>query len=64
MVVSQKRNGTEFAFLVHPGQNNLRRRSSESTVKIPFERTFRNLDDGPADEGSARELFNFCGCGW
>lgn len=52
-------------FLVRPGQNTIRRRSSESSVTIPFERTFRNLDQNRPAEGSADELeFNFCGCGW
>jgi len=32
---------------VRPGQNTLRRRSIESTVTIPYERTFRNLDTRP-----------------
>ena len=37
-----------FILLVRPGQNTLRRRSVESTVTIPYERTFRNLDTRPA----------------
>lgn len=50
---------------MNPGQNTVRRRSSESSVTIPFERTFRNLDQSRPAEGSADELeFNFCGCGW
>lgn len=48
--------------LVRPGQNILKRRSIESTVTIPFDRTFRNLDARPA--GTAEAGFNFCGCGW
>lgn len=43
----------------------MRRRSTESTITIPFERTFRNLDQNRPAAGSAEELeFNFCGCGW
>jgi tyrosinase len=47
---------------VRPGQNILKRRSTESTVTIPYERTFRNLDARPT--GAGEEAFNFCGCGW
>lgn len=43
----------------------IRRRSTESTVTIPFERTFRNLDVNRPGAGTAQEAqFNFCGCGW
>lgn len=45
--------------------NTIRRRSDESSVTIPFERTFRNLDVNRPLTDSADELeFNFCGCGW
>lgn len=45
--------------------NTLRRRSTESSVTIPFERTFRNLDQNRPDAGTTQESeFNFCGCGW
>lgn len=50
---------------MNPGQNTIKRRSTESTVTIPFERTFRDLDANRPAQGSAEELeFNFCGCGW
>lgn len=50
---------------MNPGQNTIRRRSTESTITIPFERTFRNLDaNRPADNTTDSETFNFCGCGW
>lgn len=50
---------------VNPGQNTIRRRSTESSVTIPFERTFRNLDQNRPDAGTTDEAeFNFCGCGW
>ncbi|CAG9811779.1 unnamed protein product [Chironomus riparius] len=48
----------KFVANLRPGQNTLRRRSAESTVTIPFERTFRNLDNRQDSS------FNFCGCGW
>lgn len=50
---------------MNPGQNTIRRRSTESSVTIPFERTFRNLDqDRPAAATTDEASFNFCGCGW
>ncbi|XP_075170477.1 phenoloxidase 2-like [Haematobia irritans] len=55
----------KFVVQLNPGQNTIRRRSTESSVTIPFERTFRNLDSNRPGEGSPEELeFNFCGCGW
>lgn len=52
-------------FLVNAGMNTIRRRSDESSVTIPFERTFRNLDINRPVANSPDELeFNFCGCGW
>lgn len=47
-----------------PGNNNIERKSKESAVVIPFERTFRNLEAGRPSSGSNLEEFNFCGCGW
>lgn len=44
--------------------NTIPRRSDESSVTIPFERTFRNLNDRPASGTDAEAAFNFCGCGW
>jgi hypothetical protein len=52
----------KFVAQMNPGQNTLRRRSTESTVTIPYERTFRNLDQRPT--GAAEAEYNFCGCGW
>ncbi|XP_053963742.1 phenoloxidase 2-like [Anastrepha ludens] len=55
----------KFIVSLNPGQNTIRRRSTESSVTIPFERTFRDLDTNRPAAGSADELeFNFCGCGW
>ncbi|XP_055374570.1 phenoloxidase 2-like [Condylostylus longicornis] len=55
----------KFIIQLRPGQNTIRRRSDESSVTIPFERTFRNLDANRPAEGTPDELeFNFCGCGW
>ncbi|NP_001295992.1 phenoloxidase 2-like [Musca domestica] len=55
----------KFVVQLNPGQNTIRRRSTESSVTIPFERTFRNLEVNRPAQGSPEELeFNFCGCGW
>lgn len=50
---------------MQPGPNTIPRRSTESSVTIPFERTFRNLDQNRPNAGTTEEgEFNFCGCGW
>lgn len=52
-------------FSVRQGMNTITRRSDESSVTIPFNRTFRDLDANRPQEGSdALATFNFCGCGW
>lgn len=55
----------KFTVNLQAGQNMIKRRSDESTVTIPFERSFRRV--GAADTPQrADELarFRFCGCGW
>lgn len=47
-----------------PGRNEIIRQSTESSVTIPFERTFRNLDLNRPVGGDELAQFNFCGCGW
>lgn len=47
-----------------PGQNIIERKSTESSVTIPFERTFRNVDENRPISGDSLDQFNFCGCGW
>lgn len=47
-----------------PGENVITQASTQSSVTIPFERTFRNLELGRPTGGAALEQFNFCGCGW
>ncbi|XP_043651448.1 phenoloxidase 3-like [Drosophila teissieri] len=50
---------------IPPGQHRFVRSSTESSVTIPFNRTFRNLDNNRGAANSAEELENFfCGCGW
>lgn len=46
-----------------PGLNTITRYSSQSSVTIPFERTFRNLDEN-LENGEDLEQYHFCGCGW
>nr|WGN96288.1 setae polypeptide [Ochrogaster lunifer] len=55
----------KFSAGLRPGTNTIRRRSLDSSVTIPYERTFRNQSDRPSDPGStAAAEFDFCGCGW
>ncbi|XP_077295280.1 phenoloxidase subunit 2-like isoform X2 [Arctopsyche grandis] len=53
-----------FTTTVQSGENSIVRRSDESSVTIPFERTFRSLSGDPRDETETSAAFNFCGCGW
>lgn len=50
--------------VVRQGQNTITRKSVDSSVTIPFERTFRDLDLNRPKDGDALAQFNFCGCGW
>jgi Hemocyanin, ig-like domain len=50
--------------LVSKGSNTISRRSTESSLTIPFSRTFRNIDFNRPAGGDELEQFNFCGCGW
>ncbi|XP_059480269.1 phenoloxidase 1-like isoform X2 [Neocloeon triangulifer] len=57
----------KFLVDLQPGPNKIVRASRQSTVSIPFDQSFRNLEVGrPADNASAnaQDNFNFCGCGW
>lgn len=54
-----------FRVNLRAGRNLIIRGSDESSVTIPYERTFRSLQTNrPADGTTALEGFNFCGCGW
>lgn len=48
-----------------PGQNEIRRRSDQSSVTIPYERSFRRIGSQfqPMDDMDLAQ-FQFCGCGW
>ncbi|KAF7994704.1 hypothetical protein HCN44_004176 [Aphidius gifuensis] len=52
----------KFTVTLKPGTNDVTRMSTDSSVTIPFENTFRNLNARPSDESEYE--FNFCGCGW
>ncbi|KYQ50113.1 Phenoloxidase subunit A3 [Trachymyrmex zeteki] len=54
----------KFTVLLKPGTNIIERKSTESSVTIPFESTFRNLDVNKPIGGDNLEQSNFCGCGW
>ncbi|XP_055918390.1 uncharacterized protein LOC129950477 [Eupeodes corollae] len=55
----------KFTVNLKPGQNTIKRRSSESSVTIPFERSFRRIDTKNLPKGDdALAEFRFCGCGW
>uniref|UniRef100_A0A240PK95 Tyrosinase copper-binding domain-containing protein n=1 Tax=Anopheles epiroticus TaxID=199890 RepID=A0A240PK95_9DIPT len=49
-----------FRVNLTPGINNIIRRSVNSSVTIPYERTFRNV----ANSNIGDTNFRFCGCGW
>uniref|UniRef100_A0A6P7G6E7 Phenoloxidase 1-like n=1 Tax=Diabrotica virgifera virgifera TaxID=50390 RepID=A0A6P7G6E7_DIAVI len=56
----------KFRVNLKSGQNSITRKSSESSVTIPFGRTFRDLDKNRPDETDVKATtkFDFCGCGW
>ncbi|XP_058064596.1 phenoloxidase 8-like [Anopheles bellator] len=59
----QRRNAIEmdtFRVSLKSGVNNILRRSANSSVVIPYERTFRNVAQSNVGDAS----FRFCGCGW
>nr|ALJ76679.1 pro-phenol oxidase subunit 1 [Epicauta chinensis] len=53
-----------FSVNLKQGQNTITRNSTESSLTIPFERTFRDVDTNRPTGGDALDRFNFCGCGW
>ncbi|XP_055379568.1 phenoloxidase 2-like [Condylostylus longicornis] len=55
----------KFLVNMKPGQNVIKRRSDESSVTIPFDRSFRRLGEKfqPKDP-TEKSIFQFCGCGW
>lgn len=54
----------KFVVKLRPGMNVVRRASVDSSLTIPFERTFRDLDANRGGHaGKRRDEFTFCGCG-
>ncbi|KAJ8969865.1 hypothetical protein NQ314_001549, partial [Rhamnusium bicolor] len=53
----------KFTVNLKQGTNTILRRSPETSVTIPFERTYRDISKAP-EKGDEKALFNFCGCGW
>lgn len=53
----------KFKVFLRPGYNTITRKSTDSSVTIPYEMTFRNLDSRLLT-GQNLAQFNFCGCGW
>ncbi|XP_014261820.1 phenoloxidase 2 [Cimex lectularius] len=55
----------KFELDLKPGTETYYRDSTQSSVTIPFDRTFRDIDaKGQAPGRGQSEEFNFCGCGW
>ncbi|XP_049822106.1 phenoloxidase 1-like [Aethina tumida] len=54
----------KFTVNLKQGMNTITRASTQSSVTIPFERTFRDLDTNRPQTGDQLAQFNFCGCGW
>ncbi|CAK1541545.1 unnamed protein product [Leptosia nina] len=54
-----------FVVPLNRGRNVITRRSTESSVTIPFEQTFRDLSrQGTNPKQQSLAAFNYCGCGW
>ena len=54
-----------FYRAVNPGMNTIHQPSRNSSVTIPYERSFRNISrDQMPGETKALSEFQFCGCGW
>lgn len=50
---------------MNPGINEIRRRSEQSSVTIPYERSFRPIGSQyRPTEAEDLSQFQFCGCGW
>ncbi|KAL1490376.1 hypothetical protein ABEB36_013085 [Hypothenemus hampei] len=54
----------KFRVNLKQGENTITRNSADSSVTIPFERTYRDLDTSRPQGGQQLAQFNFCGCGW
>lgn len=54
----------KFTINLRNGRNAITRSSAQSSVTIPFERTYQDLDTNRPTGGDALAQFNFCNCGW
>ncbi|XP_050307530.1 phenoloxidase 1-like [Anthonomus grandis grandis] len=54
----------KFKVNLKQGSNTIVRNSVDSSVTIPFERTYRDLETFRPQGGDQLAQFNFCGCGW
>jgi len=54
----------KFTVTLEPKTNSIQRKSTESSLTIPFERTFPEQQANRPTGGAELEEFNFCGCGW
>ncbi|CAH1235221.1 unnamed protein product [Diabrotica balteata] len=56
----------KFTVNLKPGSHPITRKSSDSSVTIPFGRTYRDLEENRPDKSEVNALaqFDFCGCGW
>ncbi|XP_055605243.1 phenoloxidase 8-like [Uranotaenia lowii] len=50
-----------FKVSLNPGVNNITRKSLDSSVTIPYERSFRNISQSTV---AGNDDFRFCNCGW
>ncbi|KAK7074702.1 Oxidoreductase activity protein [Halocaridina rubra] len=55
----------KFTVTLRPGQNQVTRASTQSSITSPSELTFRELETGTLESGTdAASRFGTCGCGW
>ncbi|KAK7874024.1 hypothetical protein R5R35_013428 [Gryllus longicercus] len=55
----------KFVATVAPGASELKRSSAQSSITIPWEQTFRDVDTNrPPDNTPQQQDFSFCSCGW
>ncbi|CAB3245542.1 unnamed protein product [Arctia plantaginis] len=55
----------KFTTSLNAGNNTIRQRSVDSSVTIPYSRTFADQSTRPGDPGAPESAeFDFCGCGW
>lgn len=53
-----------FTYNFQRGKNVIMKQSTDSSVTIPYNQTFRNLSNKPTAGTDKEKSYNFCGCGW